>query len=70
MALRTGNPLRLDAILKHLRKTPGAAFGATLYRDCVPFGAAGCNVENEFILFLHSDLFDSVQGRARQFSEQ
>ena len=68
--LRTINPQRQVAILKHLRKKPGAAFGATLYCDFVHFGAVGCNMGNESILFLHSDLFDSVQGRAMQFSEQ
>jgi hypothetical protein len=38
-ALRTENPQVQDAILKHLLKNSGAAFGATLYCDLVHFGA-------------------------------
>jgi len=66
-ALRTENPQRQDAILKHLRENSGATFGAALYRDFVRFGAFLCNVENESILFLNGGLFDVVRGRARQF---
>jgi uncharacterized membrane protein len=45
---------------------PSAAFGATLYRDLVLFGAARCDVDNEFISFILCSLFSSVQGSARQ----
>jgi PII-like signaling protein len=40
------------AILKHLRECSGAAFGATLYRDLVHFGATECNVDNRYMLFI------------------
>jgi hypothetical protein len=57
----------VPTILKHLREESGAAFGATLYRDFVLFGATECNVENSYILFLNSGLFDMVRDRASQF---
>ena len=40
------------AILKHLRKRSGAAFGATLYRDLVLFGATVCDVDNVSMSFI------------------
>jgi hypothetical protein len=51
-ALRTENPQVRDAILKHLLKNSGAAFGATLYRDLVPFCATGCDVDNMSMSFI------------------
>jgi hypothetical protein len=48
------NPLRLCLI-------PGAAFGATLYRALVLFGATGCYVDNESKLFILLSLFGLVQ---------
>ena len=57
------------AILKHLRKRSGAAFGATLYRDLVLFGATGCDVDNMSMSFIMCMLFVSVRGGARWFSK-
>jgi hypothetical protein len=51
-ALRTKNPQVQDAILKHLQNWSGAAFGATLYRDLVLFGATVCDVDNTSISFI------------------
>jgi len=51
-ALRTENPQVRDAILKHLLKNSGAAFGATLYRDLVHFGATQCDVDNTSMSFI------------------
>jgi hypothetical protein len=46
LAQRTENPQVQGAILKHLLKNSGAAFGAALYRDLVHFGATVCDVDN------------------------
>jgi len=49
----------------NLMLTPsGAAFGATLYRDLVLFGASECDVDNESNSFILLALFGSVQGSA------
>jgi hypothetical protein len=56
---RTLNPQSLDG-------NSGAAFGATLYRDLVLFGATRCAVDNDLKSFILLSLFDSVRGSARQ----
>jgi hypothetical protein len=42
----------------------GAAFGATLYRDLILFGATECDVDNESISFILPLLFGSVRDGA------
>jgi hypothetical protein len=42
----------------------GAAFGATLYRVLVLFGAMACDVDNESKSFILQSLFSAVQGSA------
>jgi hypothetical protein len=51
-----------DRKLQGLRRKSGAAFGATLFRYFVLFGAAGCNVDNKSNSFILLSLFGSVQG--------
>ena len=47
----------------------GAAFGATLYRDLILFGASECNADNESNSFILLSLFGSVQGSATRCFE-
>jgi hypothetical protein len=55
------------SILVYQGLPAGAAFGATLYRDFVLFGAAVCSVGNLSNSFILLPLFDLVQGGARWF---